>query len=373
MKIEGKNNMHFSGSYAPDDVEILLKPVEIAPTGVQEKEELIQSGAKHYSEMLSDEAVPDLRYMDLYREALTKNASRLRGDIAILSEQIASLSLYQANQGNDDDVVLISLARAGTPIGVLLHRDLKAKGVKSYHYSVSIIRDRGIDEEALKTIRSRHKTKTVIFVDGWTGKGAIAKELATSLKASDTGFKPFLAVVADPAGCADLAATTEDYVIPSGLLNGIVSGLISRSVLNDDHVGAGDYHACRFMQHHAEHDLSSAFIDAIERASLPILNPDAFWSADKAKKAQKSCQAMLKQMLADNDLDDVNRIKPGIAEATRAVLRRVPHKVYVAKMDDPEIAHLIYLANENNVPVEQADLGNYRAVTIIKTLGGSQE
>jgi hypothetical protein len=34
---------------------------------------------------------------------------------------------------------------------------------------------------------------------------------------------------------------------------------------------------------------------------------------------------------------------------------------------------MIYLARQSGVPVEQRDLGNYRAVTIIRKIGGEQE
>lgn len=48
----------FAGSYQPGDVEFLLKPVVIEMTPVEQKEELIQSGKKHYSDMLSQSQHP---------------------------------------------------------------------------------------------------------------------------------------------------------------------------------------------------------------------------------------------------------------------------------------------------------------------------
>lgn len=356
----------FSGTYDPSDVQILLKPAAITPISVDQKEALIQSGKCHYSEMLSAEKVPDARYLTLYREALERNASALRTDIEQLASAIA------ARPETAKECVVISLARAGTPIGVLLKRALGRIGVVAHHYSISIIRDRGIDENALRFIKERHGVETSIFVDGWTGKGAITKQLVASLADSDLGFKPFLAVVADPAGCADLAATTEDYVIPSGLLNGIVSGLISRSVLNDELVGPGDFHACNFMEDHREHDMSVAFIDAIEAAPLDDSRPVGLHEAG-ATAAHANCQALLASILAEDGIDDVNRIKPGVAEATRAILRRVPDKLYLADLEDPEIQHMIFLARAAGVPIVQRDLSTYRAVAIIKKLGGAQE
>src|SRR3546814_13041257 len=98
-------------------------------------------------------------------------------------------------------------------------------------------------------------TTYAVVVAGWTGKVDIRGELDASLATST--FKPFLAVVADPAGRADLAATFDAYVIPSGLLNGIVSGLVSRSILNADLVGPTDIHACVSMPEHAGRDRKS--------------------------------------------------------------------------------------------------------------------
>lgn len=360
------NEWAFSGSYDPDDVIFLLKPAIIAPTPVAEKEAMIQSGERHYSEMLSAETAPDARYMRLYRAALAQNAARLRHDIAALAQAI------RARAATAHDCVVISLARAGTPIGVLLTRALRRLGVVTHHYSISIIRGRGIDEVALAYIARRHGTASAIFVDGWTGKGAIRGELDASLAASDSGFAPFLTVVADPAGVADLAATINDYAIPSGLLNGIVSGLVSRSVLNDALVGPGDFHACLAMDDAAGHDLSRQFIADVETAG-DWQGSGAGWSPALAVEARTDARAMITEILADYGVSDVNRLKPGIAEATRAILRRVPDRVFVADRTDPAIAHIVHLADEAGVPVIERNLRTYRAITIIKDLGGDQQ
>ena len=44
-----------SGSYAADDVHFLLRAMQIEVTDVQEKERLIQTQQRHYSEMISQE------------------------------------------------------------------------------------------------------------------------------------------------------------------------------------------------------------------------------------------------------------------------------------------------------------------------------
>lgn len=355
----------FHGSYAPEDVTFLLKPAEVALTDVAEKEALIQSGARHYSEMLSEERLPDARYLALFEAALARNAGRLKRDIAALAEAIT------ARPETATSCTIISLARAGTPIGVLLRRELAARGADVAHYSVSIIRGRGIDRVALAHIAAARGTRDAVFVDGWTGKGAITQELEASLADGSTGFAPFLAVVADPAGCASLAATPEDYLIPSGILGAIASGLVSRSVLSDELVGEGEFHACRHLAEHAHADRTRAFIAAIEAAApSDALHPA--WSPAKAVASREACTALVEGLMDEFAVANINRIKPGIAEATRAVLRRLPEAVFVRDRDDEEVAHLLHLAGQMDIPVQERELGNYRAVTLIAKAGDAE-
>ena len=55
--------MTFSGSYDPADVAFLLRPVDLPETPIAEKERLIQSGERHYSEMISRERLPSESYL----------------------------------------------------------------------------------------------------------------------------------------------------------------------------------------------------------------------------------------------------------------------------------------------------------------------
>ncbi|NYD91147.1 cysteine protease StiP domain-containing protein [Sphingomonas melonis] len=353
----------FSGSYAPEDVTFLLKPVALDATAVAEKEALIQSGRRHYSEMIAPEAVPGDTYLSLYDEALARNGARLAQDVA-------SLAAHLAARRPGRPVVIASLARAGTPIGVLLTRVLRATGHVADHYAVSIIRDRGIDRNALRHIADRHDPADVVFVDGWTGKGAIAQELRVSLADRPHGFTPVLAVVADPAGQADIAATDDDYLIASGLLNGIVSGLVSRSILRDDLVGPDDFHACVSYPQFAAADRSRAFVDALTPVALRALVQPIERHEVRRPALRDACEAMVARLLVLARTADRNRIKPGIAEATRALLRRMPERLLVRDHDDPDVAHLLHLADRGGVPVSNlGDDSRYRAVAIIRSLG----
>ena len=65
-----------------------------------------------------------------------------------------------------------------------------------------------------------------------------------------------------------------------------------------------------------------------------------------------------------------NRVKPGIAEATRAVMRRVPDHVLVRNRDDQDVQLLLHLTRQANIEVEEVGevLGPYRAVTVIRSV-----
>jgi hypothetical protein len=66
---------------------------------------------------------------------------------------------------------------------------------------------------------------------------------------------------------------------------------------------------------------------------------------------------------------DRNRIKPGIAEATRAVLRRVPERLLVRDPDDPDVRHLVHLALERALAVDLLPPeSSFRAVSIIREM-----
>lgn len=361
---ECQSSAPFSGSYDPSDVLFLLTPTAATLTSVEDKERLIQSGTRHYSEMLSPERPPGPAYMALYRAALARNGARLALDI----ERLAS-ALAQRAQGRPE-VVVLSLARAGTPIGVLLGRALKRRGLHAPHYSISIIRDRGVDTAALAFIAERHDPRDVVFLDGWTGKGVIARELRRSQAEAMLGRPPFLAVVADPAGAADLAATGEDYVIPSGLLNGVASGLVSRSLYDPELVAAGRFHGCVRLDAQAGEDVSRSFVAAVEEFRPRGTPEPAVWTDADRSAAAVASRAAITAVAEQCGVRDPNRIKPGVAEATRAVLRRLPERLFLAKPDDPDVAHLAQLAGERGLAIEQLQPpGPYRAVAVIRSLG----
>ena len=71
-------------------------------------------------------------------------------------------------------------------------------------------------------------------------------------------------------------------------------------------------------------------------------------------------------------IEDINFIKPGIGEATRVLLRRIPWKIIINEKykGADELKHIYQLAAEKNVTCEisRVSLGNYKVCGIIKKL-----
>ena len=354
--------MTFSGSYRAEDVTFLLTPLPLQDfVDVPEKERLIQSGQRHYSEMLSPESLPSPRYLDLFRTACAINGARMARDCLHLASLIAAR--------RPGEITLVSLARAGTPVGVVVNRLLNdVLRRPCSHYSVSIIRDRGIDPNALQYILGRHTAASIVFVDGWTGKGVIARELASTIAAYNaahgTTIDDGLYVLSDLAGVAACAASCDDYLIPSSILNATVSGLVSRSILNEA-IGPDDFHGCVYYDEFAQHDQSQAFADqlVVQASAMAVA---AASPMDKETAGEVSRQ-FIANALTKYGILDVNLVKPGIGEATRVLLRRTPRLLVVRDAAAPEVAHLILLAEEKGVPVQADATLPYCAVSLIRS------
>ncbi|WP_411069600.1 phosphoribosyltransferase [Streptomyces sp. cmx-4-25] len=349
-------------SYAPDEVGWLLQDlsdVELeAPT--EEREEAIQSGGAHYAESLPVEYQPSERYQELFHTALESSAARIARAVGTVTETVLA-----ERAGTP---VLVSLARAGTPVGVLMRRWARARhGLELPHYAVSIVRGRGIDANALRWLAAHHDPADVVFVDGWTGKGAITRELAEALKDFD-GFDPDIAVLADPGSCVRTYGTREDFLIPSACLNSTVSGLISRTVLRPDLVGPDDFHGAKFYRELAGSDVSGAFLDAVaarfdEVAATVDTDVKELLAADRDPTWEG--WAAVERISEEYGIHDVNLVKPGVGETTRVLLRRVPWKILAKRGADADLAHVRLLAEQRGVPVEEVDDLPYSCVGLI--------
>jgi Phosphoribosyl transferase (PRTase) len=152
--------------------------------------------ARHYAEMLPEEEYRSTaEAVTLFEHALNRTAQRLALAVGITTGKALSC--------RGPESVLVSLCQTGTPIGVLMRRWAAWRhGVALPHYTISVVRGRGVDDNALSYILDRHDVAAIQFIDGWTGKGSIARELAATLHERERrhGTAPpnSLAVLVDP-------------------------------------------------------------------------------------------------------------------------------------------------------------------------------
>lgn len=375
-----------SGSYLFSDVTVLLDMVDkkaVADVPVGQKEALIQSGQRHYSDMITLENAPSTMHEQLYEQALAQGTQRMAQDVANLASTLHHI--FQQNVTPEQPLILVSLVRAGLPVGVLLQRALmdnnSEHALPSIHYGMSIIRDRGLDPVALQLILSAHPDSPIVFVDGWTGKGAIYQELATSLAPFNDLTHPNFAnifhqggqvipllTLADSAGVAWLAASEDDWLIPSGLLNSTVSGLISRSLYTEPQEGL---HRSVFYDDLVANDHSLAFIEHIDEARQQLKRLPQKLSSQRRptfEQPRYTTKPIIDMLAAHYQISNLNRIKPTIAEATRAILRRDPDCVLLAEAAHPDTALLRHLCAERKIKTQilGPKILPYQAVTIIK-------
>ncbi|MBP2026363.1 pyrimidine operon attenuation protein/uracil phosphoribosyltransferase [Acetoanaerobium pronyense] len=362
-----KEKSFSSGSYEDNDIIFLLKDLSLIEMEKEttEREKAIQAGI-HYSEMLPVEYSPSEEYLKLFHRSLEENKDKVALATAIVGEKII--------KRNGKDIVLVSLARAGSPIGILIKKYIEEKfSYEVPHYSISIIRGKGLDKNAMKYILSRHPFKKIQFVDGWTGKGAISIELQKSCKELseelNVELDSTLAVLSDTGGCSSLYGTREDFLIPSSCLNSTVSGLMSRTVHRKDLIGEDDFHGGKFYKELLEEDLSRYFIEEITSQFSKYKAIDPSFISEEESIHWHGMKSV--KMIGETyGIKDTNLIKPGIGETTRVLLRRIPWKVLIKNPKNENLKHILLLAKERDVEVEIFDDMYYECCGIIKDLKG---
>lgn len=359
------------GSYHPDDVKWLLKDLSDiqleAPS--EEREEAVQKGKSHYAESLPIEYQPDEDYRKLFLQALEEDGKLTAQTVATVTEMVMK---YKPHAG--ENTVLVSLARAGTPVGILMRKYAYQKwGYDLPHYAISIVRGRGIDYNALNYIAERHDSKNIVFVDGWTGKGAITLELQEAVKvyneATGHSYSPELAVLADPADTATYFGTTDDFLIPSACLNSTVSGLISRTVLNDNLIGDNDFHGAKFYRELSENDYSNMLIQKISGHFTEIIQNGNIDIPEPNYNPSWAGLEVVRGISEEFGVDNMHLIKPGVGETTRVLLRRVPWKIIYNPEKQNFLGHVFKLAKDRNVELVPRPGLPYSCIGIIKPEG----
>jgi hypothetical protein len=292
---------------------------------------------------------PSPEYMRLLAKATDRHAAQTAFAVGTLTDTV--LSTQRAP-------IIVSIMRAGVPVGVLMHRWAARRGAELPHYAISIVQEAGIDSAALRWLAEHHDPAQIVFVDGWTGKGTVARTLQQSLRTATEKhgirFPPTLGVLADPGNCTSLCGTREDFLIPSAGLDSTATGLISRSVYHPDLMGPGSFHAAAFHRDLADADTSHAFLEAVtahfDEAAAALKHgipaqgkPD--WSGRRAADA----------IARRHRLDHIDLVKPGVCETTRVLVQWKVNTLLIHPDAERDLEHVLLLATERHTPIDYAD------------------
>lgn len=340
-----------SNSYRPSQVTCLFTPFEGDLLTVEAKENMLRDGV-YYGDVLSEEERPDQAYLEVFDNLTSLLATRLATPIVQLAAH------FDATRPPHRPIVLLSLARAGTPIGVVVTELLRQRfGREVHHYSVSVLHNYGLDPFAMNEVLSHHSAQDIVFLDGWVSQGRITRAVEESAGQWE-GVSSTLHCLSDPSGIQDAVATRQDILLPSAVLNANVSGLLSRTVHNPK-----GFHFSQTYDHFADVDRTQPFIEAMLAAcELTDVVPRSV----RHSSAQRPLARAQVEAFCATHATDEHSIKVGIGEVSRSLLRRQPSLVVVDPTAEAEAEHIFYLGQKRNIDVVVRPLnGPFRAFSIL--------
>ena len=148
-------------------------------------------------------------------------------------------------QQDNEKLLFVAILRAGVPIADWLSQMLPGSKVASLSLFVGL----GIDHVALAQLKRDNPGRDIVFVDGWTGRGGVAREIA-KLNSGP------LAVLIDPWGWADFFGAQEDIFCYSACFTGLATLGFSRTFFIDSQ---NCFSAYRFPHSHLRTDVIHAW------------------------------------------------------------------------------------------------------------------
>lgn len=214
-------------------------------------------------------------------------------------------------------LVFAAILRAGVPVADWLCRLFPGARAAALSLFVGL----GIDGVALKSLRRTYPDRRIVFVDGWTGRGGVARAIA------DLGQGP-LAVLVDPWGWADFSGVQDDIFCPTACFTGVATLGFSRTFFVDD---ARLFGAYRFPARYSRKDLVAAWqalCPADGRADAETAPPSHRFFRETPLRihANEVCRALInaapERLFFRDALDRVNRCYPLLLDL--AERRKVP-------------------------------------------------
>lgn len=248
--------------------------------------------------------------------------------------------------------VLVATLRAGVPVCALLRPLLEAHfGEEVPVCAFSLFYGLGWDEAALEEIVADFPNRELLFVDGWTSGGGVAKQLSESLSGwlarGQTDFTRGrgvqFAVLCDPRGKATFSAIRADCFVPSAAFTAPETLGFSRGFAREEGGLFGVYEFPRRLRKPAWIEAWMKVLDA-QVAPLPRDEPASGEATPPGLRV------------------DVN-------EVTRALINRDPREIWLRP--DRASAHktlapLLYLARLREIPVsfERRELDRWNTLAL---------
>ncbi len=260
---------------------------------------------------------PDLSD-DFWREAREGLAD---GEMPAAAERLgAALRDWEPDP---EKLVFAAILRAGVPVADWLCRLLPG----SRAAALSLFAGLGIDAIALAALKADHPGRRVVFVDGWTGRGGVAR-LIRSLNEGP------LAVLVDPWGWADFTGSRRDEFCPSACFTGLATLGFSRTFITSRNEA---FCAYRFPDRWLREDLIAAW-----QAACPA-RPAEIFPADGEAGARSAPEEFF--------METPLRIHAN--EVCRALINAAPECLYFA--DEESVARrdfslLLSLAAHRSLP-----------------------
>lgn len=168
----------------------------------------------------SPEPKPNETFNQLLLEQLSLRGPHISG----LHERLVTKI---TNQIDLEKLLLVGILRAGLYVSTGLARRLEYRGVRVPVVALGLFHEAGIDQTALENILRDYPNRIPVFIDGWTGRGVVARELKQSVPDA------LLATLVDPGHYGDLWATDIDTLVESAHFTSTETLGFSRAFITD--------------------------------------------------------------------------------------------------------------------------------------------
>ena len=225
-----------------------------------------------------------------------------------------------------DKLLLVGILRAGLYVSVGLARRLQAQAYQVPVVALALFHEAGIDQFALESIRQDYPDRIPVFIDGWTGRGVVARELKVALPDS------ILATLVDPGHHGDLWGTDMDTLVESAHFSATETLGFSRAYIKDP---TEIWKTYKYPDRFRNEGLISAWTDVFDCSPLPL----------QEEKASVQNTSELLAFLAELAGTDTGQWKVNINEVVRALVNRNPQELILASsceaaaIDFPTVVH----------------------------------